>query len=75
MRFNRTAPIVAILNRSRERSTVTSSNRRIPSPRRGTWAMTSALDASMTSPNGTIEGHAVSHARHCRQNDIMSAKR
>jgi hypothetical protein len=40
-----------------------------------TWASTSALVASIASPKGTSDGHAVSHALHCRQKDMMSANR
>ena len=75
MRASSDTPNVASLSSARDRKAVTRVNRLSLDRGAGTCASASARDPSITSPNGTIDGQAVSHALHCRQRDMMSANR
>ncbi len=68
------APIVAS-RRSRRLGRTRSSNRwRSLRVVEGRWVAISMRAPSMARPNGTMDGHTTSQARHWRQKPIMSAK-
>lgn len=67
--------MVTSFRSARDRRAVTRANRLNLDRGAGTCTSTSALEASITSPKGTIDGQAVSHALHWRHSDMMSENR